>query len=271
MGDISSRAVEVLENCDLIACEDTRRTGLLLKSLGIKNNLFSYHEHNKAAKGPVLISKMKDGLNICLVSDAGMPSISDPGEDLVKLCIEEGVDVSVVPGPVAAISALVLSGLDTRYYHFEGFLPSENKPRKLRIEELKKYNETIILYEAPHRLMKLIDELQDAGFGSCRAAFCRELTKKYEQVLRLTVDEAKEHFEETPPKGEFVVCLEPLPDTPAISNKNEVDLEDLIRRFEDEGLSTKEMASRIAEITGGNKKDAYNQIVKCRRDVTETT
>ena len=118
---------------------------------------------------------------------------------------------------------------------------------------------------------QLIDELQDAGFGSCRAAFCRELTKKYEQVLRLTVDEAKEYFEETHPKGEFVVCLEPLPDTPAISNKNEVDLEDLIRRFEDEGLSTKEMASRIAEITGGNKKDVYNQIVKCRRDVTETT
>ena len=271
LGDISSRAIEVLESCDLIACEDTRRTGLLLQSLGIKNNLFSYHEHNKAAKGPVLISKMKEGLNICLVSDAGMPSISDPGEDLVKLCIEEGVDVSVVPGPVAAISALVLSGLDTRYYHFEGFLPSENKPRKERLSKLKNYNETIILYEAPHRLMKLIDELQDAGFGSNKAAFCRELTKKYEQVIRLTIDEAKACFEETPTKGEFVVCLEPLPETAETGAVNDVGLDELIARFEDEGLSTKEMASRIAELTGGNKKEIYNRIVKCRRDVTETT
>ena len=257
MGDISPRAVEVLSSADLIACEDTRRTGLLLQAIGVENKLFSYHEHNKAAKGPILVERMKNGENICLVSDAGMPSISDPGEDLVKLCIAEGVDVSVVPGPVAAISALVLSGLDTRRYHYEGFLPSESKPRKERLAELAKIRETIIIYEAPHRLTKLISELQGAGFGSSKAAFCRELTKKYEQVIRLTIDEAAAYFEETPPKGEFVICLEPQPEqAPA-----EVDVDELISRFEAEGLPTKEIAARVAELTGRSKKEIYNYII----------
>ena len=262
MGDISPRAVEVLASADLIACEDTRRTGILLKHLGITNRLFAYHEHNKAAKGPVLISRLKQGETICLVSDAGMPSISDPGEDLVKLCIEEGVEVSTVPGPVAAITALVLSGLDTRRYHYEGFLPSENSERKKRLEALKDINETIIIYEAPHRLTKLIDELISFGFGSSRAAFCRELTKKYEQVIRLTVSEAKEYFDKTEPKGEFVVCLEPAPQ----EEEEEVDIDALIGRFLDEGLSTKETAAKIADMTGISKKDVYNRVIKYRTD-----
>ena len=262
MGDISPRAVEVLASADLIACEDTRRTGILLKHLGITNKLFAYHEHNKAAKGPVLISRLKQGETICLVSDAGMPSISDPGEDLVKLCIEEGVEVSTVPGPVAAITALVLSGLDTRRYHYEGFLPSENSERKKRLEALKDINETIIIYEAPHRLTKLIDELISFGFGSSRAAFCRELTKKYEQVIRLTVSEAKEYFDKTEPKGEFVVCLEPAPQ----EEEEEVDIDALIGRFLDEGLSTKETAAKIADMTGISKKDVYNRVIKYRTD-----
>ncbi len=257
LGDMSPRAVEVLSDADLIACEDTRRTGLLLQSLGVENKLFSYHEHNKAAKGPVLVSRMKNGENICLVSDAGMPSISDPGEDLVKLCIEEGVEVSVVPGPVAAISALVLSGLDTRRYHFEGFLPSENKPRRERLEELAKIRETMIIYEAPHRLNKLISELIEYGFGDSNAAFCRELTKKYEQVIRLTVSEAQDYFETTPPKGEFVICLSPAPENP----EEDVDVDALIDKLLDEGLSTKEIAARIAELTGRSKKELYNYII----------
>ena len=260
MGDFSPRAVEVLSSADIIACEDTRRTGILLKEFDIEGKLFSYHEHNKASKGPVLVSRMKEGLTVCLVSDAGMPSISDPGEDLVKLCIEEGIDVSVVPGPVAAISALVLSGLDTRYYHFEGFLPSESKPRRERIEVLKGIRETIIIYEAPHRLKKLVKELCDAGFGDRKAAFCRELTKRYEQVVRMTVSEAADYYEENEPKGEFVICLEPMAD------KSEVfDTDQLISRFLDEGLSTKETAARVAEITGGNKKNIYDQIIKSRK------
>ncbi len=261
MGDISQRAREVLASADLIACEDTRRTGILLKNLGITNKLFAYHEHNKAAKGPVLISRLKQGETVCLVSDAGMPSISDPGEDLVKLCIEEGVDVSAVPGPVAAITALVLSGLDTRRYHYEGFLPSENSERKKRLEALKDIRETMIIYEAPHRLIKLIDELILNGFGSSGAAFCRELTKRYEQVIRCTVSEAKEYFTGTEPKGEFVVCLQPLPE-----ESGDIDVEALIGRFLDEGLSTKETASRVSGMTGISKKDVYERVIKYRAD-----
>ena len=257
MGDLSPRAVEVLSSADLIACEDTRRTGLLLQSAGIENKLFSYHEHNKAAKGPVLISRMKNGETVCLVSDAGMPSISDPGEDLVRLCIEEGIEVSAVPGPVAAITALVLSGLDTRHYHYEGFLPSENKPRRERLEELADIRETIVIYEAPHRLSKLISELIDSGFGDSKAAFCRELTKKYEQVLRFTVREAKEYFDQTPPKGEFVICLEPAP----VKEKTDIDIDKLISEYLASGMPTKEIASRISSISGISKKELYNRII----------
>ena len=262
LGDISSRAIEVLGSADLIACEDTRRTGLLLQSLGITGKLFSYHEHNKAAKGPVLINMMKEGAAVCLVSDAGMPSISDPGEDLVKLCIEEGVEVSVVPGPAACITALVLSGLDTRHYHFEGFLPSEKGPRRKRLEAISHIDETIILYEAPHRLMKLIDELIETGFGKSRAAFCRELTKKYEEVLRLTVEEGKKHFEEIPPKGEFVVCLEPLGVTCETVSYTDEDIDRMARELAGTGLSTKQIAAEIADRTGRNKKELYDRIVK---------
>ena len=257
MGDVSDRAREVFGFADLVACEDTRRTGLLLSNLGIKANLFSYHEHNKAAKGPVLISKLKEGQNIVLVSDAGMPCISDPGSDLVKLCIEEDIPVTAVPGPVAAITALVLSGLDTRYYHFEGFIPVPAKERKERLEALRSFNETIIIYEAPHRLLKTIDDLCEAGFSGSRAAFCRELTKKYEQVVRLEMSEAKTYFTETPPKGEFVICLEPTSETDTCETQD-IDIEAMARKFLDEGCSTKETAAKLAKLTGKSKKELYS-------------
>lgn len=262
LGDISPRACEILSSVDLVACEDTRRTGLLLSSLNISNKLFSYHEHNKAAKGQVLLGMLKEGMDIALVSDAGMPSVSDPGEDMVALCIAEGIDVSAVPGPVAGVTALVLSGLDTRRYHFEGFLPSENKPRKERLEKLGAIEDTIILYEAPHRLMKLIEELDSYGFSDCRVSFCRELTKKYEEVIRLRVKEALEYFTEKPPKGEFVVCLEPLavkPEKETVLSDEEID--DMIRALSKEGHSTKEIARIVSEKTQRSKKDLYNYAV----------
>lgn len=261
MGDISERAVEVLSSADLIACEDTRRTGLLLSNLGIKGNLTSYHEHNKASKGNVLIQKLKEGLNVVQVSDAGMPCISDPGSDLVKLCIEEDIPVTCVPGPVAAITALVLSGLDTRYYHFEGFIPVDNKERKARIEALKKYNETVVIYEAPHRLLKTIDDLIEAGFSDCEAAFCRELTKKYEQVVRLKISEAKAYFTEVPPKGEFVICLKPVFEQKEEKELSEDEIESMARNLISEGCSTKQTAARLAELTGRNKKDMYSYVL----------
>lgn len=259
MGDLSERAREVLASVDMVACEDTRRTGLLLSQFGIENKLFSYHEHNKSAKGPVLISMLEQGMDIALVSDAGMPSINDPGEDLVKLAISHNLDVTAVPGPVAAITALVLSGLDTTRFHYEGFLPAEGGPRRKRIDDLKSIQETIIIYEAPHRLIKLVDELNKAGFGDCRAAFARELTKKYEQVVRMTIREAAEYYETTPPKGEYVICMEPYTEKKAELGPEEIDR--LIREMSDDGMSTKEIAKEVASITGRNKKEIYSYVL----------
>ena len=259
LGDMSPRAKEILSSADIIACEDTRRTGLLLSEFGITGHLVSYHEHNKASKGNVLLNELISGKTVAQVSDAGMPSVSDPGEDLVKLCIENGIEVSVIPGPVAGITALVMSGLDTRYYHFEGFLPSESKPRKERLNILKSYRETIILYEAPHRLNKLIDELIDSGFGDCKAAFCREMTKKYEEVIRLTINEAKTYFEENNPRGEFVVCLENQTET--VEELSEESVDSLIFKLNEEGKSKKDISRIVSDKTGKNKKEIYDYIL----------
>ena len=260
MGDISSRAVEILSSVDYIACEDTRVTGILLKNLGIEEHkLISYHEHNKASKGQELVDLLKQGFNVAQVSDAGMPAISDPGEDLVKLCIEQDVEFTVVPGPVAAITALVLSGISTRRYHYEGFLPNSGSERRKRLKELPKYDETIVLYEAPHRLRKLVSELKEEGFGPSRAAFCRELTKKYEEVLRMTIDEAEAYYEQTEPRGEYVVCLEPAVKAVPVFDDAYIDSE--IRRLREEGMSVKEIAKVLSDATGFNKKEMYSRAV----------
>ena len=260
MGDISSRAREILSSVDYIACEDTRVTGILLKNLGIEDRrLISYHEHNKASKGSDIISLLKQGFDVAQVSDAGMPAVSDPGEDLVKLCIEENVDFTVVPGPVAAVTALVMSGLSTRYYHFEGFLPNSGSDRKKRIAALKDYQETIVLYEAPHRIKKLIDELMEAGFNDSRISLCRELTKKYEEVLRMSVSEAKTYFENNEPRGEYVVCLEPLK-----KEKTQVSEEFIaseVKRLRESGMPVKRIASELSQITGESKKDMYSLVL----------
>ena len=260
LSDMSPRAEEVLTQADVIACEDTRVTGILLKEKGIEaKKLFCYQEHNKAAKGPVLIDMMKQGLTVAQVSDAGMPAISDPGEDLVRLAVEAGIEVSVIPGPVAAVSALAISGLSTRYYHFEGFLPQESKKRRDRLEALKGYGETIVLYEAPHRIQKLIEELEGAGFGDKKASFCRELTKKYEEVIRLTVSEAKAYFEQNAPRGEFVVCLEPLASSsgPKGEASGTCDADTLIKLLLDKGMPTKDIAQVVSRATGLGKKEMY--------------
>ena len=260
MGDISSRAREILSSVDYIACEDTRVTGILLKNLGIEDRrLISYHEHNKASKGSDIISLLKQGFDVAQVSDAGMPAVSDPGEDLVKLCIEENVDFTVVPGPVAAVTALVMSGLSTRYYHFEGFLPNSGSDRKKRIAALKDYQETIVLYEAPHRIKKLIDELMEAGFNDSRISLCRELTKKYEEVLRMSVSEAKTYFENNEPRGEYVVCLEPLKKEKAQVSEEFIASE--VKRLRESGMPVKRIASELSQITGESKKDMYSLVL----------
>lgn len=256
MGDIGSRAAEILGQVDYIACEDTRVTGILLKNLGIeKKKLISYHEHNKVTKGPELIALLKQGADVAQVSDAGMPAISDPGEDLVKLCIEEDIGFTVVPGPVAAVTALVLSGFSTRYYHFEGFLPNTGSDRKKRLRKLKDYEETIVLYEAPHRLRKLLTELVEEGFGKSRIALCRELTKRYEEVLRMTVSEASAYYESNEPRGEYAVCLEPAPKD-AVKVDDEY-IRSEILRMRDEGMPVKQIAAVLSETTGCSKKEMY--------------
>lgn len=207
LDDMTLRVLKLLETADIIAAEDTRNTLKLLNHFEIKTPMTSYHEHNKAEKGPKLVERLLAGENIALVTDAGMPGISDPGADLVKLCYEAGVPVTVAPGASAAVVALVLSGLDTRRFVFEGFLPMEKKERRAVLSTLEKEHRTMIFYEAPHRLLDTLEELEKI-FGSDREmAAIRELTKKFEEVRRGTVAEIKAHFTAQPPKGEFVLVL----------------------------------------------------------------
>ena len=262
MQDLSSRAIEILSHVELVACEDTRRTGLLLSHFDISAKLMSYHEHNKAAAGSKLIARLKEGAEVALVSDAGMPSISDPGEDLVKACIEEGIDVTTVPGPVAGISALVLSGMDTRHYYFEGFLPVESKERKARIEVVSKMPSTTILYEAPHRLLRTLTDLSEAGNGNRKASAARELTKKFEQVVRGTIDELISHFQEVPPKGEFVLVLEGAVEKEEKKVLTPEERQNRIIYLENSGMSTKEIAKTLALEWGESKKALYDEVLK---------
>ncbi|MBR5938646.1 MAG: 16S rRNA (cytidine(1402)-2'-O)-methyltransferase [Clostridiales bacterium] len=262
MQDLSPRAIEVLKSVDIVACEDTRRTGLLLSHFDISAKLVSYHEHNKASSGSKLISRMKEGLSVALVSDAGMPSISDPGEDLVRLCIEEGIDVTAVPGPVAGITALVLSGMDTHHYFFEGFLPVETKERKERLQVVSMMTATTILYEAPHRLLRTLSDLSEAGLSGRRISACRELTKRYEEVVRGTLSEVIDHFTKVPPKGEFVLVLEGAPTEKEKPVLTEEERKNRIINLENEGMSTKEIAKTLALEWGESKKALYSEVLE---------
>ena len=200
-------------------------------------------------------------MDVALVSDAGMPSISDPGEDLVKACIEENIEVTAVPGPVAGITALVLSGLDTRHYYFEGFLPVETKERKERLQVVSHMPTTTILYEAPHRLLRTLSDLASCGNGQRRASCCRELTKRYEEVVRGTIDELISHFEEVPPKGEFVVILEGVKAEEAKTLSPE-DRKNRILQLREEGYPTKEIAKILSQEWGENKKTLYAEVLE---------
>jgi len=260
MGDISQRAIEVISEADVVLCEDTRVTGQLLSNLSIPGKkLVSYHEHNKASRADYVLGLLKEGLNVVQVSDAGMPGISDPGADLVTLCIENNLEFTVIPGPCACITALVMSGMLTNHYYYEGFLPSSGSQRTARIKALTKISDTIVLYEAPHRIKKLIDELISWGFGESKIALCRELTKRYEEVIRLTVNEAKNYFEENEPRGEFVVCLEPLKDEGRSLSEDEINSE--ILRLNAEGMSVKDITAVLVKLTGQSKSDMYRKVL----------
>ena len=226
-----------------------------MSNLGITGKrLIAYHEHNKAASGNGIIDLLKQGLDVAEVSDAGMPAISDPGADLALLASQNDIEISVIPGPSAVTAALSISGLDTRYFHFEGFLPSEGSKRRDRLKSLDLIGETIVLYEAPHRLRKLLDELNENGFGHNKLAVCRELTKKYEEVLRMTVEEAVEYYKDTEPRGEFCICLEPKEQKSVTAAGDPMKLISLLK---EKGMSTKDISVVVSEYTGMNKKEAY--------------
>lgn len=264
MGDISPRAVEVLSSADVILCEDTRVTGLLLSNLGISGKkLISYHEHNKASRADMALDLLGQDINVVQVSDAGMPVISDPGEDLVRIAADAGFEVTCIPGPTAAMTAAALSGIDARYIHFEGFLPSTGAARKDRIDKLCGIEDTIVLYEAPHRIQKLCEELCDAGLGGRKAAFCRELTKKFEEVVRATVAEVKDHFDQKPPKGEFVVVIEGASGDRSDGTVMDLGKEEELKDFLlSQDLPVKSVAKALSIVTGRSKNDIYKDLIQ---------
>ena len=211
LGDISQRCRETLENADFIAAEDTRVTLKLLNHLGIKKSLVSYYEHNKAFKGDKIVDRILAGETCALVSDAGSPAISDPGEDLVKQCAAAGIPVCAIPGPCAAITALSISAQSTGRFCFEGFLSTAKKSRREHLESLKSEQRTMIFYEAPHKLLATLQDLAEAFGGERPISLCRELTKLHEEVVRTTLAEAVTRYTETPPKGEFVLVVAGAP------------------------------------------------------------
>ena len=207
LADVTERAVKVLREVDLVAAEDTRNTGRLLKTIGSDRPMISYFEHNKKSKGEVIAARLEAGESVALVTDAGMPGISDPGEDMVKRCCERGIPVTAVPGPCAAIDALVLSGLPAGRFSFEGFLPTAKSERSKRLEEVRYDKRTLIFYEAPHRLRETLSALFDA-FGSRKISLCRELTKLNEEIVRTDLSEAAKLYEDNDPRGEYVLIVE---------------------------------------------------------------
>ncbi len=230
LGDISQRALDILENCDVVAAEDTRHTQKLLSHFNIKKPLISYYEHNKVSRGPLLLEKLRSGENIALVSDAGTPGISDPGADLIKAATDEGLEVTMIPGPVAGIMALVLSGLPTDKFVFEGFIGTDNKKRNEFAEMIAAEMRTVIIYEAPHRLLKTLEFLEEF-IQDRRVAICRELTKTHEEVLRGTIKEHIAHFTENEPRGEFVLVIEGAKEKSSRGLTEEATAEDVFNKF----------------------------------------
>ena len=246
LGDISIRCRETLENADFIAAEDTRVSLKLLNHLGIKKSLVSYYEHNKAFKGDVILQRILAGETCALVSDAGSPAISDPGEDLVKLCAQHGITVCAIPGPCAVITALSISGQATGRFCFEGFLSTAKKSRREHLESLKTEQRTMIFYEAPHKLVATLEDMQEI-FGAERPiSLCRELTKLHEEVYRTTLGEAIAHYSENPPKGEFVLVVAGA--EPVVEEKPTVtDAAARVQQLMADGLSRKDAIKQTAK------------------------
>lgn len=265
LNDITARVLDTLREVDLIAAEDTRNSIKLLNYFQIKTPMTSYHEYNKFEKAEQIIQWLKSGKNIALITDAGTPAISDPGEVLVARCIEEGLHVTSLPGCCACITALTLSGLSTRRFCFEGFLPTDKKEKKMILGELERETRTIILYEAPHHLKRTLQELYET-LGERRITLCRELTKKFETVFSTTLEEALTYYNENEPKGEYVLVLEGLNRQSLILDKQEewskLSIEEHMQVYIDQGIDKKEAMKKVAADRGISKRTVYQNLLK---------
>ena len=259
------RVIRTLNEVDLIAAEDTRNSIKLLNHFDIKTPMTSYHEYNKIEKGKKLVEKLSEGTNIALITDAGTPGISDPGEELVKMCYEAGIEVTSLPGAAACITALTLSGLSTRRFAFEAFLPMDKKERQLVLNELKMETRTIVLYEAPHRLVKTLKELLEA-VGNRRITICRELTKKHETAFATTLEEAVAYYENTEPKGECVLVLEGKSRQQIreeeVEKWEEMSISEHMDYYMDQGIDKKEAMKKVAKDRGIGKRDVYRALLQ---------
>lgn len=263
--DITLRVLRTLEEVDLIAAEDTRNSIKLLNHFEIKTPMTSYHEYNKIEKAYQLVDKMKSGLNVALITDAGTPGISDPGEDLVRICYESGIEVTSLPGAAAVITALTLSGLPTRRFAFEAFLPRDKKERQTILASLKKETRTIILYEAPHHLKKTLEELFEV-LEDRPITLCRELTKRYETAFQTTLSGAISYYKENEPKGEFVLVIQGKQPEELLQEERQawesLSLEEHMAHYEEQGISRKEAMKLVAKDRGISKRDVYAALLE---------
>ena len=264
--DITYRVLRTLKEVDLIAAEDTRNSIRLLNHFEIKTPMTSYHEYNKIEKAYQLVAKMREGKNIALITDAGTPGISDPGEDIVRICYEEGIPVTSLPGAAACITALTMSGLPTRRFAFEAFLPKDKKEHQAVLEELKTETRTIIIYEAPHHLVRTLQERSDTLGGDRRLTICRELTKRHEEKLQMTLTDSLSYYEVNEPRGEYVLII-------AGRSREEMkkeeqagwealSLEEHMAHYESQGIDRKEAMKRVAKDRGVSKRDIYQALLK---------
>ena len=264
LDDITLRVLNTLKTVDLIAAEDTRHSIKLLNHFEIKTPMTSYHEFNKIDKAKYLVEKMREGVNVALITDAGTPGISDPGEELVKQCYEAGIELTSLPGPAACITALTISGMATRRFCFEAFLPMDKKERQWILDELKDETRTIIVYEAPHRLIQTLDCLYDT-LGDRNITVCRELTKKFETAFRTTFSGALAFYRENDPKGECVIVIEgrsiEAMKQEVRDNWTEMTIEEHLEYYVSQGMEKKEAMKVVAKDRGISKRDVYRQVM----------
>jgi 16S rRNA (cytidine1402-2'-O)-methyltransferase len=264
--DITYRVLRTLKEVDLIAAEDTRNSIKLLNHFEIKTPMTSYHEYNKIDKAYQLVDQLRAGKNIALITDAGTPGISDPGEDIVRICYEEGLEVTSLPGAAACITALTMSGLPTRRFAFEAFLPKDKKEQQIVLEELARETRTIILYEAPHHLVKTLTKLCDTLGGDRRLTICRELTKRYEEKMQTTLSDSLQYYEVNEPRGEYVLIIQGKSYAQIQKEQQEsweaMSLEEHMAHYESQGIDHKEAMKLVAKDRGVSKREIYQQLLR---------